>query len=91
MAGYALEKDDLLARLRRIEGQLRGLQRMVEEERYCIDVVTQISSVRAALDKVALGMLDAHARTCLRDATAAGEGDEAVAELVGAVDRLLRR
>jgi CsoR family transcriptional regulator, copper-sensing transcriptional repressor len=87
---YRLERDDLLGRLRRIEGQVRGLQRMVEEERYCIDVVTQISSVRAALDKVALGLLDAHARTCMRDAPPDAEGDR-VAELVGAVDRLLRR
>ena len=88
---YRLERDDLLGRLRRIEGQVRGLQRMVEEERYCIDVVTQISSVRAALDKVALGLLDAHARTCMRAAESEAEGDEQVAELVGAVDRLLRR
>lgn len=91
MAGYAFERDDLLGRLRRIEGQVRGLARMVEEERYCIDVVTQISSVRAALDKVALGLLDAHARTCLREAESAEEGEERVTELVGAVDRLLRR
>jgi CsoR family transcriptional regulator, copper-sensing transcriptional repressor len=87
---YQLEQEDLLGRLRRIEGQVRGLQRMVEEGRYCIDVVTQISSVRAALDKVALGLLDAHARTCMRAHDGEG-GDEQVAELVGAVDRLLRR
>ena len=88
---YRLERDDLLGRLRRIEGQVRGLQRMVEEERYCIDVVTQISSVRAALDKVALGLLDAHARSCMREAPTDAEDDDRVAELVGAVDRLLRR
>ena len=63
--GYSATKDDLLKRLRRIEGQVGGLQRMVDEDRYCIDVLTQISAVRAALDKVALGLLDEHARHCV--------------------------
>ena len=63
--GYSATKDQLLKRLRRIEGQVRGVQGMVEEDRYCIDVLTQISAVQAALDKVALGLLDEHARHCV--------------------------
>ena len=79
-------------RLSRIEGQVRGIARMVDEDRYCIDVLTQINAVRAALDKVALGLLDGHARHCL----AGGHGgptdpDEQVAELLGAVGRMLSR
>ena len=90
--GYTASKDQLLNRLSRVEGQLRGIRKMVEEDRYCIDVVTQVSAVQAALDKVALGLLDGHARVCMQ-----GEGgspanpDEAVDELMGAVGRLLRR
>ena len=61
--GYTATKDQLGDRLARIEGQVRGIQRMVDEDRYCIDVLTQISAVQAALDKVALGLLDDHART----------------------------
>jgi CsoR family transcriptional regulator, copper-sensing transcriptional repressor len=78
--------------LNRIEGQVRGVSRMVEEDRYCIDVLTQISAIQAALDKTALGLLDGHARHCL-----AGEGEgpdtpeEQADELMGAVGRLLRR
>jgi CsoR family transcriptional regulator, copper-sensing transcriptional repressor len=63
--GYSATKDQLGKRLRRIEGQVRGVQKMVEEDRYCMDVLTQISAVQAALDKVALGLLDAHARHCV--------------------------
>ncbi len=63
--GYTATKDQLLARLRRIEGQIRGIEGMVEEDRYCIDVLTQISAAQAALDKVALGLLDGHAHTCV--------------------------
>lgn len=90
--GYSATKDQLGGRLARIEGQVRGLAKMVEDERYCIDVLTQINAVRAALDKVALGLLDGHARHCL---TAGGGGptdpDEQVAELMGAVGRMLSR
>ena len=90
--GYTATKDQLQARLRRIEGQVRGVARMVDEDRYCIDVLTQISAIRAALDKVALGLLDDHARHCL----VGGHGgpadpDEQVEELMGAVGRLLTR
>jgi len=75
----------LLKRLKRIEGQVRGLQRMLEEERYCIDVLTQVSAVNAALDGVALKVMEDHVRHCVR----AG-GDEKIDELMGAVERLVR-
>jgi DNA-binding FrmR family transcriptional regulator len=65
--GYSATKEQLLMRLRRIEGQVGGIERMVEDDRYCIDVLTQISAVQAALDKVALGLLDDHARHCVVD------------------------
>jgi len=81
-------KASVLKRLQRIEGQVRGLARMVEEDRYCIDVLTQISAIQAALDKVALGLLDGHTRHCL----VGGASEEASAdELMAAVGRLMRR
>ena len=90
--GYTATKHQLQTRLSRIEGQVRGVSKMVDEDRYCIDVLTQISAVRAALDKVALGLLDGHTRHCL----AGGHGgptdpDDQAAALVGAVGRLLTR
>jgi DNA-binding FrmR family transcriptional regulator len=90
--GYTASKAQLLDRLARIEGQVRGIARMVEDDRYCTDVLTQISAVRAALDKVALGLLDGHARHCL----AGGHGgprtpEDQADELMGAVGRLLSR
>jgi CsoR family transcriptional regulator, copper-sensing transcriptional repressor len=78
-------KSALLKRLKRIEGQVRGLQRMVDEERYCIEVLTQVSAVNAALDGVALKVMEDHVRHCVR----AG-GDEKIDELMGAVERLVR-
>ncbi len=89
--GYTATKEQLLARLRRIEGQIRGLEGMVEEDRYCIDVLTQISAAQAALDKVALGLLDEHAHHCVMGAVQAAERDEKTAELMAAVGRLMRR
>ena len=89
--GYSATKDQLQKRLRRIEGQVRGIERMVDEDRYCIDVVTQIGAVQAALDKVALGLLDDHARHCVVGGAAPGKPDELTDELMGAVGRLLRR
>jgi len=88
--GYSAEKDALLKRLRRIEGQVRGVQGMVKDDRYCIDVLTQISAAQAALDKVALGLLDEHARHCV---IGAGEDQQAdkTEELMAAVARLMRR
>ena len=88
--GYSATKDDLTRRLKRIEGQVRGVEKMVDEERYCIDVITQISAVQAALDKVALGLLDDHARHCVIDGPA-GAKDERTEELMAAVGRLMRR
>ena len=90
--GYSLEKDDYRKRLRRIEGQVRGLQRMIEDDEYCIDVLTQIVSVTKALQSVGLGLLDEHVRHCVRDAAAADPdaGDAKVDEAVQAVERLLR-
>ena len=73
--GYISNKDDYLKRLRRIEGQARGLQRMVEEEQYCIDILTQVSAINSALRNVALGLLDDHMRHCVADAV--NESDEA--------------
>lgn len=87
--GYAVSKDKLLTRLRRIEGQVKGIERMVEDDRYCIDVLTQIAATQAALDKVALGLLDEHAQACIVGAKA-GEREAKAEELMGAVGRLLR-
>jgi CsoR family transcriptional regulator, copper-sensing transcriptional repressor len=90
--GYTATKDQLLKRLRRIEGQVRGIEGMVEDERYCIDVLTQISAVQAALDKIALGLLDGHARHCLAGEGEGPQGADAQAdELMGAVGRILGR
>jgi DNA-binding FrmR family transcriptional regulator len=90
MPWYAGDKDQILTRLRRIEGQVRGLQRLVDEDAYCIDVLTQISAVQAALDKVALGLLDEHARHCVMGADGAEQVDM-TDELMAAVGRLMRR
>ena len=86
---YRADKEALLKRLRRIEGQVRGVERMVEEERYCIDVVTQITAIEAALDKVALGLLEDHAQHCVIGARARSQ-EERTTELMAAVKRLLR-
>jgi DNA-binding FrmR family transcriptional regulator len=88
--GYTATKGQLLKRLNRVEGQVRGVKRMVEDDRYCIDVLTQISAVQAALDKVALGLLDEHARHCVVRAED-GERIEMTDELMAAVGRLMRR
>jgi DNA-binding FrmR family transcriptional regulator len=90
--GYAATKTGLLNRLSRIEGQIRGVANMVEDDRYCIDVVTQINAARAALDKVALGLLDGHVRHCLIGGGGGpGDPDEQAAELMGAVGRMVAR
>jgi DNA-binding FrmR family transcriptional regulator len=88
--GYQASKDELLARLSRIEGQVRGVSGMIDDERYCIDVLTQIHAIQAALDRVALGVLDDHVHNCVQEA----EPDDRTAksdELVAAVGRLLKR
>jgi DNA-binding FrmR family transcriptional regulator len=89
--GYTATKDQLLTRLRRIEGQVRGIQGMVADDRYCIDVLTQVAAIQAALDKVALGLLDDHAHHCVIGAETAAERDDKTAELMSAVGRLMRR
>lgn len=89
--GYAVSKGQLLQRLARIEGQVRGVARMIEQDRYCIDVLTQVSAIQAALDKVALGLLDDHARHCVVGGKAELSADEATGELMSAVGRLMRR
>jgi DNA-binding FrmR family transcriptional regulator len=93
MRGYTINKESHLNRLRRIEGQVRGLQRMIDDDRYCIDVLTQISSVTAALDAVALGLVDEHLRHCVLDAAIENgdERDRKLHEAVAAVERLVRR
>lgn len=88
--GYSTDKDALLKRLARIEGQVRGVSRMVEEERYCIDVLTQIGAIEAALDKVALGLIDEHTRHCVLEAEGE-ERTEKVDELVAALGRFVGR
>ena len=88
--GYVSDKEALVKRLHRIEGQVRGIERMVEQDRYCIDILTQISAIQAALDKVALGLLDGHAHTCVIGAEPKDQ-DERTAEMMAAVGRLMRR
>jgi CsoR family transcriptional regulator, copper-sensing transcriptional repressor len=88
--GYTASKKQLQTRLRRIEGQVRGIQGMVAEDRYCIDILTQISAIQAALDKVALGLLDGHVHTCVIGAQPAQQ-DERTAEMMAAIGRLMRR
>jgi DNA-binding FrmR family transcriptional regulator len=89
--GYTASKDQLLGRLARVEGQIRGVSRMVEEDRYCIEVLTQIAAARAALEQISLGLLDQHARHCmLGEGEAPEDPDEQVQELMGAVGRLVK-
>jgi CsoR family transcriptional regulator, copper-sensing transcriptional repressor len=88
--GYSATKEQLLKRLKRVEGQVRGVERMVEEERYCVDVLTQIAAAQAALDKVALGLLDDHARRCVIEGPDQLK-EERTEELMAAVGRLMRR
>jgi CsoR family transcriptional regulator, copper-sensing transcriptional repressor len=91
MHGYGVNKDDLLVRLRRIEGQVRGLQGMIQDDRYCIDILTQLNSVRAALRSVGLGLLDDHVRHCVRDSLETDGANEKIDELVSAVARFAER
>ena len=90
--GYIDSKDDYLKRLRRIEGQARGLQKMVEDEKYCIDILTQVSAMTSALQSVALGLLDEHLNHCVVGAARAGgaEADQKIKEASQAIARLVR-
>ena len=92
MPGYSMSKDELLKRLRRIEGQARGVAQMVEDDRYCIDVLTQISAIRSALESVAIGLVDGHVRHCVADAVVEGgpNADERLTEATAAIARLLK-
>ena len=93
MRGYTINKDDYARRLARIEGQVRGLRRMIAEDQYCIDVLTQVNAVSAALKGVALGLLDEHVRHCVREAGEAGDevtADRMVTEATRAIERLIR-
>jgi DNA-binding FrmR family transcriptional regulator len=89
--GYTMQKQQLQTRLRRIEGQVRGVARMIDEDKYCVDVVTQVAAIQAALDKVALGLLDGHIRGCVSDEIRSGAGDARVDELLQVMDRVIRR
>jgi DNA-binding FrmR family transcriptional regulator len=89
--GYTASKEQLLNRLSRVEGQVRGVAKMVEEDRYCIDVLTQIGAVQAALDKISLGLLDGHVRVCMQgEGGAPADPEERVDELMAAVGRIAR-
>ena len=87
--GYTMDKDDYLKRLRRIEGQVRGLQRMIDADTYCIDVLTQVSAVTKALQSVAVGLLDEHVRHCVRNAST-DESDVMIGEAMQAIERLVK-
>ena len=91
MPGYTMQKQQLQTRLRRIEGQVRGVARMIDEDKYCVDVVTQVAAIQAALDKVSLGLLDGHIRGCVREEIRLGGGEAKVDELLQVMDRVLRR
>ncbi len=88
MRGYYTNKNDVMARLRRVEGQIRGLQRMVEEDEYCIDILTQMTAATKALKKVAVGLLDDHIRHCVMNQSE--EGKDMIKEATAAIDRLVK-
>jgi CsoR family transcriptional regulator, copper-sensing transcriptional repressor len=88
--GYAKDKKSVMSRLRRIEGQVRGVQAMVDEDRYCIDVLTQVHAAKAALESVALVLLEDHLDHCVADAIRTGEGADKVREVSQAIERLVR-
>ncbi len=82
MHGYQKDAEDLLNRLRKVEGQVRGIQKMIQEDRYCVDILTQFSSIKSALAKVELALLESHTRGCVVDAIQGGGGDEKINELM---------
>ncbi|HKF17997.1 MAG TPA: metal-sensing transcriptional repressor [Candidatus Dormibacteraeota bacterium] len=90
MPGYESHREQVQGRLKRIEGQIRGLQKMVDEDRYCIDVLTQVSAAKAALDAVALVLLEDHTAHCVAEAIRAGDGAQKIRELNEAVERLVK-
>jgi DNA-binding FrmR family transcriptional regulator len=90
MPGYKAHKPQVQTRLRRIEGQIRGVHKMVDEDRYCIDVLTQVGAIKAALDAVALVLLQDHTEHCVVEAIQSGDGSRKVRELNAAVERLVK-
>lgn len=84
------DKHGIMDRLKKIEGQVRGVQRMVEEDRYCVDVLVQVAAAKAALNKVGLALIEGHARGCMQAAVRRGEGDEAVSELMDVLERFIK-
>ena len=88
MRGYYADKEDILARLRRIEGQVRGIQKMVDNDKYCIDILTQVNAATRALKQVAVGLLDDHIRHCVANQTE--EGKDMIKEATAAIDRLVK-
>lgn len=88
--GYGEHREELLARLRRIEGQVRGLQRMIENDRYCIDILTQMSAVQAALNRVGLTILSGHTKSCVTAAARHGDEDAKIEELMAVIKRFIR-
>ena len=87
MASYATHKENLMGRLKRIEGQTRGLQRMVEEDKYCVDIMTQISSVQSALEQVTLLLMENHMQHCVTEAIQEGKGQEKIEEIMNVLKR----
>lgn len=87
MASYSEDKQKLLNRLKRIEGQTRGIQRMVQEDKYCVDIMTQISSIQSALEQVSLTLMEDHMRHCVTEAIQQGNGDEKITEVVNVLKR----
>jgi DNA-binding FrmR family transcriptional regulator len=88
MRGYYADKEDILARLRRIEGQVRGIQKMVDNDKYCIDILTQVNAATGALKQVSVGLLDDHIRHCVSNQTE--EGKDMIKEATAAIDRLVK-
>lgn len=88
MRGYYADKEDILVRLRRIEGQVRGIQKMVDGDKYCIDILTQVNAASSALKQVAVGLLDDHIRHCVANQTE--EGKDMIKEATAAIDRLVK-
>ncbi len=90
MASYGSDKEKILTRLRRIEGQTRGLQRMVEEDKYCVDILTQVASVQAALEQVSLLLMEDHMRHCVTEAIQEGNGAEKISEVMTVLKRYVK-
>ena len=91
MYGYAMNKEDFQSRLAKVEGQVRGLQRMIDEDKYCIDILTQLNATTARSKAIGVGLLDSHVRHCVRESIERGQGDAEIELLVAAVARFVGR